>query len=181
MGYHIGMEACYRSASKIIFATNGIFLNYLVHDPKRLGEYSHVILDEVHERDLDMDFILILLRCLAPEFPELKIILMSATLDSSSLAGYFSPDKLTLDYISGFKERVRAQLESLRATRLKTERLRSAESRLKACPFKVESEVLPKHDRFDYWDGGQMRRLIDRHEQPMAPQPHQEAGVGRRA
>jgi ATP-dependent RNA helicase TDRD9 len=113
------MEANFKSFSKIIFATNGIFLNYLVHNPEVLSNYSHIVLDEVHERDLEMDFILILLRCLAPEFPKLKIILMSATLNSSKLASYFSPERLTSNYIFDLKNKIQTEVRLLNESRIK--------------------------------------------------------------
>ena len=50
---------------------------------------SHVILDEIHERDLNSDFLMIILRDLLPKRPDLKIILMSATLNAEMFSQYF--------------------------------------------------------------------------------------------
>lgn len=50
---------------------------------------SHVIVDEVHERDINTDFLLILLRELLNENQELKIIVMSATVNSERFSQYF--------------------------------------------------------------------------------------------
>ena len=50
---------------------------------------SHIFVDEIHERDINSDFLLIILKRLLPFRPNLKIILMSATLNAAMFAGYF--------------------------------------------------------------------------------------------
>lgn len=61
--------------------TTGIFLQKLVHErEKMLSLYTHIIMDEVHERDIDSDFSLILMKHFLRHFPETKLILMSATI-----------------------------------------------------------------------------------------------------
>lgn len=54
-----------------------------------LAGVSHVIVDEVHERDINTDFLLILLRELLNKNQELKIIVMSATVNSERFSQYF--------------------------------------------------------------------------------------------
>ena len=49
-----------------------------------------MIVDEIHERDINSDFILIALRDMCMTFPDLKIILMSATIDTSLFSNYFA-------------------------------------------------------------------------------------------
>lgn len=156
VGYHIGMEANYKSFSKIIFATNGIFLNYLVHNPEVLNDYSHVVLDEVHERDLDMDFILILLRCLASEFPHLKIILMSATLNSNSLATYFSPKRLDLQFMLDFQEKILQEVKLRNVSKFNKEESANSDKAFGCLKWKFEDQGIkevgkeePCHD----WGG----------------------------
>ena len=51
---------------------------------------SHVIVDEIHERDINSDFILIALRDMTLTFPELRVILMSATIDTTLFCQYFT-------------------------------------------------------------------------------------------
>ena len=75
--------------ASIEFVTTGVLLRRIVNHPE-LEDVSHVICDEVHERDIDSDFLLVLLRDLLAQRPDLKVILMSATLDADSFASYFS-------------------------------------------------------------------------------------------
>jgi HrpA-like RNA helicase len=57
---------------------------------------THIVLDEVHEREVNTDFLLISLRDLLAARPALKLVLMSATLNASLFAGYFG-DCATLE------------------------------------------------------------------------------------
>ncbi len=54
-----------------------------------MADISHVIVDEVHERSIDSDFLLTILKGLLKERPELKVVLMSATMDAEFFASYF--------------------------------------------------------------------------------------------
>lgn len=54
-----------------------------------LAKTSHIILDEVHERDILCDFLMIVLRDLIQRRPDLKLILMSATLNADLFSAYF--------------------------------------------------------------------------------------------
>lgn len=94
VGYHISMDVNLDSRSKIIFVTNGILLNYLTHNPAILTEYTHILIDEVHERDIDSDFVLILFKLFLNEFKSLKLILMSATINAGLFAKYFSDEEI---------------------------------------------------------------------------------------
>lgn len=77
------------ATTQILFCTTGVVLQKLIHE-KNLNQYTHIILDEVHERDIDMDFLLIVVRRLLFRYsPMTKIILMSATMNTLSFANYF--------------------------------------------------------------------------------------------
>lgn len=56
-----------------------------------LSEYTHIIIDEVHERDKYTEFLMIRLRDLLPLRPDLRLVLMSATLQTEVLMNYFAP------------------------------------------------------------------------------------------
>ena len=95
IGYHVGMQRKKTpGVTKVTFMTTGIFLMRLVNNPESLKTYTHLILDEVHERDLDIDFSLVVVKHLLarPESEGLKfkLILMSATFNTALFANYFS-------------------------------------------------------------------------------------------
>jgi ATP-dependent RNA helicase DHX36 len=87
-GYSIKLERKCSKKTKITLCTTGILLRRLQCDPD-LATVSHVIVDEVHERDLNTDFALIILKELLKRRPSLKLVLMSATLDKDIFATYF--------------------------------------------------------------------------------------------
>lgn len=63
VGYHVGMQRKKTpGVTKITFMTTGIFLMRLVNNPDSLKSYTHLIMDEVHERDLDIDFSLVVVK-----------------------------------------------------------------------------------------------------------------------
>ncbi|XP_011655065.1 DExH-box ATP-dependent RNA helicase DExH5, mitochondrial-like [Cucumis sativus] len=56
---------------------------------RNLKGITHVIIDKIHERGMNEDFLLIVLKDLLPRRPELRLILMSATLDAELFSSYF--------------------------------------------------------------------------------------------
>jgi ATP-dependent RNA helicase DHX57 len=97
VGYIIRGESKFKEGNtRITFVTTGVLLRRLQTSGGRaedivasLADVSHVVIDEVHERSLDTDFLLILLRDVLKQ-RDLKVILMSATLDADVFANYFS-------------------------------------------------------------------------------------------
>lgn len=79
VGYSIRLDSRVSASSRIIFATTGIVLRML--EGESLLDASHLIIDEVHERSIDSDFLLLLLRSLLQKRKDLKVILMSATVE----------------------------------------------------------------------------------------------------
>ena len=73
--------------ASVEFVTTGVLLRRLMRDPALKG-VSHVMIDEVHERDINTDFLLVLLRAGAPA--RTRVVLMSATLDAESFSEYFA-------------------------------------------------------------------------------------------
>ncbi|XP_059045473.1 dosage compensation regulator [Achroia grisella] len=87
VGYSVRFESILpRPYGSIMFCTVGVLLRKLEGG---LRGVSHVLVDEVHERDADTDFALILLRDMAHTYPDLRIILMSATVDTTLFTNYF--------------------------------------------------------------------------------------------
>jgi ATP-dependent RNA helicase DHX57 len=88
VGYQIRLEAKRSKQTRLLFCTIGILLRRLETDPL-LRDVSHVVVDEVHERSLESDFLLMVLREVMKSRPEFKVVLMSATVDHSLFSDYF--------------------------------------------------------------------------------------------
>lgn len=69
-----------------MYCTTGVLLERLVKS-KSLASLTHIILDEVHERDKDMDFLFIIIRMLVAKSgsSNIRIVLMSATIDTAKV------------------------------------------------------------------------------------------------
>ena len=87
VGFHVSMNPNFSSKTKILVETTGIFMEQLVH--KNL-DFTHIILDEVHERDIFVDLVLALIKLYFEQNKDskLKLILMSATIAENSFADY---------------------------------------------------------------------------------------------
>ncbi|XP_051226894.1 DExH-box ATP-dependent RNA helicase DExH6 [Lolium perenne] len=104
VGYKIRLESKGGKNSSIMFCTNGVLLRLLIgrvtnvqtaqnvthsfDDP--IMEITHIIVDEIHERDRYSDFMLAILRDLLPMYPHLHIVLMSATINADRFSQYFN-------------------------------------------------------------------------------------------
>ncbi|XP_078405835.1 ATP-dependent RNA helicase DHX29 [Cetorhinus maximus] len=87
-GYQIRLETKVGESSRLLYCTTGVLLRKLQQDAL-LTSVSHVIVDEVHERSVQSDFLLIILKELMQKRPNLNLVLMSATVDSDKFAKYF--------------------------------------------------------------------------------------------
>ncbi|KAK8738267.1 hypothetical protein OTU49_004134, partial [Cherax quadricarinatus] len=89
VGYQIRLESVLpRSEGSILFCTTGIVLQWLQGDPV-LSQVSHLVLDEIHERDMLSDFLICIAKDLIKVRPDLKIVLMSATLNAKLFSEYY--------------------------------------------------------------------------------------------
>ncbi|XP_024028399.1 DExH-box ATP-dependent RNA helicase DExH1 isoform X2 [Morus notabilis] len=88
VGYQIRLESKRSSQTRLLFCTTGVLLRQLVQDPELTG-VSHLLVDEIHERGMNEDFLLIILRDLLPRRPDLRLILMSATINADLFSKYF--------------------------------------------------------------------------------------------
>ncbi|XP_015171720.1 PREDICTED: probable ATP-dependent RNA helicase spindle-E [Polistes dominula] len=90
VGYKIGMMNCTSKDTRLTYCTTGVLLQRLVYK-KHMLEFTHIILDEVHERDQEMDFLLVVIRkLLRTNSRNVKVVLMSATFNVDKFANYFS-------------------------------------------------------------------------------------------
>ncbi|KAM9324001.1 putative ATP-dependent RNA helicase DHX34 [Gastrophryne carolinensis] len=88
VGFQIRFESSRSPATKIVFLTEGLLLRQIQRD-SAIPQYQVLIIDEVHERHLHSDFLLGVLRQLLLVRPDLKVILMSATINIKLFSGYF--------------------------------------------------------------------------------------------
>ncbi|KAL1539169.1 RNA helicase [Salvia divinorum] len=94
VGYQVRLDSARNERTRLLFCTTGILLR-MMSGNKDLADISHVIVDEVHERSILGDFLLIILKNLIEKQQntwgksKLKIILMSATVDSHLFSQYF--------------------------------------------------------------------------------------------
>ncbi len=88
VGYAIRLESKTSSTTRITYATTGVLLRMLEESPD-LDELDYLILDEVHERTMDLDLLFIALRKLQKRRSTLRIVLMSATVDARKFSDYF--------------------------------------------------------------------------------------------
>lgn len=90
VGYQVRFTHQSSERTLIKVMTDGILLAQIQHDPE-LRAYDTLIIDEAHERSLNIDFLLGYLTNLLPRRPDLKVILTSATIDSERFARHFAP------------------------------------------------------------------------------------------
>lgn len=94
VGYSVRFDTSTSPSTRIKFLTEGMLLQEMLHDPW-LTRYSAVVVDEVHERGINVDLVLGFLRNLVTGKREgrgglpLKVVVMSATADMESLSGFF--------------------------------------------------------------------------------------------
>ncbi|MDR0966843.1 MAG: ATP-dependent helicase HrpB [Myxococcales bacterium] len=88
VGYQVRFDEAVGPSTRLCFFTEGLFVRRLIDDPD-LSAFGVVILDEVHERHLETDLALALLRRLQrTSRPDLKLVVMSATLDTAALSAF---------------------------------------------------------------------------------------------
>jgi len=89
VGYQVRFTDRVGASTRIKLMTDGILLNEM-HRDRMLRKYDTIIIDEAHERSLNIDFLLGYLRQLLPKRPDLKLIITSATIDPESFAQHFA-------------------------------------------------------------------------------------------
>ncbi|MGO2520080.1 MAG: ATP-dependent RNA helicase HrpA [Microbacterium sp.] len=89
VGYKVRFTDKVSADTKIALMTDGILLNE-IHRDRLLRRYDTIIIDEAHERSLNVDFLLGYLTRILSERPDLKVIITSATIDPVSFAKHFA-------------------------------------------------------------------------------------------
>ncbi|XP_044870123.1 ATP-dependent RNA helicase TDRD9 isoform X1 [Mauremys mutica] len=89
VGYQVGLEKVATKDTRLMYMTTGVLLQKIV-GAKSLAEFTHIFIDEVHERTEEMDFLLLVVRKLLHTNSRfVKVILMSATINCKEFADYF--------------------------------------------------------------------------------------------
>ncbi|GGL43512.1 ATP-dependent RNA helicase HrpA [Phycicoccus endophyticus] len=91
VGYQVRFGDHSSDATRLKVMTDGILLSEMQRD-RELRRYDTIVIDEAHERSLNIDFILGYLKQLLPRRPDLKVVITSATIDPERFARHFGTD-----------------------------------------------------------------------------------------
>ncbi|XP_057852056.2 DExH-box ATP-dependent RNA helicase DExH3 isoform X1 [Cryptomeria japonica] len=105
VGFKVRLEGMRGKSTRLLFCTTGVLLRRLLVDCSLKG-VTHVFVDEIHERGMNEDFLLIVLKDLLPRRPDLRLILMSATLNAELFSSFFGGAPMI--HIPGFTYPVKA-------------------------------------------------------------------------
>ncbi|CAO1621837.1 unnamed protein product [Sympodiomycopsis kandeliae] len=89
IGWAVRGERKVGKANRVLFTTTGLLLRRMQNEPD-LASISHLLIDEIHERSLDSDLLLLEIATLLKLNPNIKVVLMSATIQKDKFVGYFS-------------------------------------------------------------------------------------------
>ena len=89
VGFRVRFADKLNDHSYIKLMTDGILLAEIAHDPF-LNRYDTIIIDEAHERSLNIDFLFGYLKRILPKRPDLKVVITSATIDTERFSKHFS-------------------------------------------------------------------------------------------
>ncbi|ESO05489.1 hypothetical protein HELRODRAFT_191309 [Helobdella robusta] len=93
VGYSVRFEeCCSEKLTKIKFVTDGLIIREMMSDPL-LKQYSIIMIDEAHERSLNTDIVIGLLKKIQRKRPELKLIVSSATIDAELMMNFFNTNE----------------------------------------------------------------------------------------
>ena len=100
VGFKVRLEKKESERTLLTFVTNGILMRMLQSNPM-LSDVTHIVLDEVHERSVEMDILLLLVKRLLTIRKTLKVVLMSATMDAEFFEAYFGKENCMTVQVPG--------------------------------------------------------------------------------
>jgi len=98
VGYFVSGDRNMNEKTKLVFTTAGSLKSYITNADNLLSEYDCAIIDEVHERSIDTDFLILLMKEILKKRPDFKLILMSATVDTKHFENYYLKDNKKLKF-----------------------------------------------------------------------------------
>ncbi|KAJ6325720.1 hypothetical protein OIU76_012747 [Salix suchowensis] len=143
VGYKVRLEGVKGKNTHLLFCTSGILLRRLLSD-HNLNGITHVFVDEIHERGMNEDFLLIVLKDLLPRRQDLRLILMSATLNAELFSNYFGGAPTI--HIPGFTYPVSAQFleDVLEMTGYKLTSLNQVDDYGQEKMWKTQRQLVPR-------------------------------------
>eukprot|EP00928_Gymnodinium_smaydae_P013712 TRINITY_DN14981_c0_g7_i2.p1 TRINITY_DN14981_c0_g7~~TRINITY_DN14981_c0_g7_i2.p1 ORF type:complete len:1607 (+),score=422.79 TRINITY_DN14981_c0_g7_i2:61-4881(+) len=97
VGYQIRLEKKVSDSTRLLFCTVGVLLKKMQQNLELFSKVTHIFIDEVHERSADCDLLMLLLRHIRLSKPDLRVVLMSATLEVKKLVRYFGNNVPVVD------------------------------------------------------------------------------------
>ena len=98
LGYRVGMNAKCSNHTKVLYMTDHVILNECIAD-RHLSKYSCLVIDEAHERSINTDMLLAFIKQCLPSRRDLKVVIMSATIDPQLFVSYFKQDNTSVTTI----------------------------------------------------------------------------------
>jgi ATP-dependent helicase HrpA len=146
VGYQVRFTDQASADTEVKVMTDGILLNALQRD-RLLKNYDTIIIDEAHERSLNIDFLLGYLKQILPQRPDLKVIITSATIDPESFAEHF--DHAPIIEVSGRTFPIEIRYRPLVEDKVTSDDVDDDE----LSDEKNTTTSVPEHSARDYLDG----------------------------
>ncbi|PYH43157.1 putative ATP-dependent RNA helicase (Hrh1) [Aspergillus saccharolyticus JOP 1030-1] len=153
VGYSVRFDTSTSPSTQVKFLTEGMLLQEMLHDPW-LTKYSAIVVDEVHERGINVDQVLGFLRNMVSGKLEgrggvpLKVVVMSATVDMESLMGFFKEGLKPRRAIEGATEESKGADSPSKDTK-EDEGIAACHIKGRQFPVKVIYSPEPVHDFID--------------------------------
>ena len=120
VGYFVSGNRNMNANTKLVFTTAGSLKSLITNGDNLLSEYDCAIIDEVHERTVDTDFLILLMKEIIKKRPDFKLILMSATIDTKGFENYYLKNDKNIKFntieIEGVSHEVKIDFEKKQPT-----------------------------------------------------------------
>jgi len=98
VGYFFSGEKKKTDDTKLVFTTAGSLKSLVTGSEPLLKDYQCILIDEVHERSIDTDFLMLMMKEILEKRPDFRLVLMSATVDVSKFKDYFNAQKQKISF-----------------------------------------------------------------------------------